>query len=227
MTKISNSGFLFASPIVFAVLVTAAVGSIALGSLGTNSFAQTNDTPNGLNSKSPYDATPPSIDEVFSRQGILSSYPRHLPGEEPEGQSAIILIPTEDNAMYSGMLNYFSSRPVDVIAWNMMQSGNTSAISDEFGNLEDYAFSGNETIAFTTLGSGTSGSVPFNADALEIVSAGGGGDGSDSSEEPFMVAYSLSAVPYQAEIVNNLTTLAAAVDSSSADSEGEGEEESH
>jgi hypothetical protein len=164
------------------------------------------------------------MDEVFSRQGTMSSYPRHLPGEEPEGQAAIILIPTEENAMYSGMLNYFSSRPVDVIAWNMMESGNTSAISDEFGDFEDYAFSGNETIAFTTLGSGTSGSVPFNANALEIVSAGGGGD--DSNEEPFVVSYSLSAVPYRAEIVNNLTTLAAAVNSSSADSEegGEGEE---
>jgi hypothetical protein len=226
MTKISNSSFLFASAIVFAVLVAAAVGSIALGSFGTNSFAQTNDTLGGLDSKSPYDETPPAMDEVFSRQGILTSYPRHLPGEEPEGQAAIILIPTEDNAMYSGMLNYFSSRPVDVIAWNMMQSGNTSAISDEFGDLEDYAFSGNETIAFTTLGSGTSGSIPFNANALEIVSAGGDG-GSDSNEEPFMVSYSLSAVPYQAEIVNNLATLVAVANSSSTDSEeGEGEEES-
>jgi len=109
MAKISYSGFLFASAIVFAVLVAVAVGSIALESFGTNSFAQTNDTLNGLNYKSPYDATPPAMDEVFSRQGILSSYPRHLPGEEPEGQAAIILIPTEENAMYSGMLNYFSS----------------------------------------------------------------------------------------------------------------------
>jgi hypothetical protein len=195
-----------------------------LGSFGTNSFAQTNDTLNGLNSKSPYDATPPAMDEEFSRQGILSSYPKHLPGEEPEGQAAIILIPTEENAMYSGKLNYFSSRPVDVVAWNMMQSGNTPAISDEYGDLEDYAFSGNETIAFTTQGSGTPGTVPFNANALEIVSAGGG-DGGDSNEEPFMVSYSLSAVPYQAEIVNNLSTLAAAVNSSSADSEEEDEEE--
>jgi hypothetical protein len=126
--------------------------------------------------------------------------------------------------MYSGMLYYFSSRPVDVIAWNMMQSGNTSAISDEFGDLEDYAFSSNETTAFTTLGSGTSGSVPFNANALEIVSADSGGGG-NNNQELFMVSYSLSAVPYEAEIVNNLTTLAAAVNSSSTDSEGEGEDE--
>jgi hypothetical protein len=42
------------------------------------------------------------------------------------------------------------------------------------------------TIAFTTLGSGISGSGPFNANALEIVSAGGGGGGeapSTDSEE--------------------------------------------
>jgi hypothetical protein len=50
MTKISNSDFLFASPIVFAVLVAAAVGSVSLGSFGTNSFAQTDDTIGGLNS---------------------------------------------------------------------------------------------------------------------------------------------------------------------------------
>jgi hypothetical protein len=98
MNKISSSSFLFVSAIMFAILVAAVVGSIALGSFGTNSFAQTNDTLNDLNSKSPHDATPPAMDEVFSRQGILSSYPRHLPGEEPEGQAAIILIPTEANS---------------------------------------------------------------------------------------------------------------------------------
>lgn len=73
------------------------------------------------------------------------------------------------------------------------------SIFDEFGDLEDYTFSGNETIGFATLGSGTSGSVPFNANAIELVSAGG--------EEPFMVSYSLRAIPNQVETVNNLTSL--------------------
>ncbi len=82
-----------------------------------------------------------------------------------------------------------------------MQSGNTSSISGEFGDLEDYTFSGNETIGFAKLDSGTSGSVPFNANAIELVSAGG-----DDGEEPFMVSYSLRATPNQVKIVNNLTS---------------------
>jgi hypothetical protein len=51
--------------IVFVILGAAAVGPVSLGSLGTSSFAQTNNTRGGLNSKSPYDVTPPAIEGFF------------------------------------------------------------------------------------------------------------------------------------------------------------------
>jgi hypothetical protein len=197
----------FALLMTFAVLLLAALSSVSSWPISHESYAQTilNNTRNSLQSISPLEAQPPAINQIFSWHGLSSSLPRQLPGEEPQGQTAIILPPRDDDAMYSGMLDYVSNRPVDVIAWNVIRPSNNTAIPDEFGDLGDYNFSGDEAVVFTTLGSGTSGSVPFNADAIELVSAGGGSD----AGEPFIASYSLRAYPTTVELVNNFSSLAA------------------
>jgi hypothetical protein len=196
----------------FALLLLAAVVSMSLGPVTVETYAQTVDnTTQGSQSSSPFEAESPAINEIFTRSGILSSYPRQLPGEDPQGQTAIILTPREDDAMYSGMLDYLTNRPVDVIAWNVIRPANDTAIPEEFGDLDDYNFSGNETVVFATLGSGTSGSVPFNANAIELVTTdGGNSDEVDDQDagEPFIASYSLRAYPAPVEIVNNLSSLA-------------------
>jgi hypothetical protein len=192
------------SPKIFATCLL--VSMLALGTLFSTttttipeSLAQTDE-----GTQTPVDAQAPSINEIFARHGLLSSVPRPLPGEERQGQAAIILPPRDDNAMYSGMLDYSTNKPVDVIAWKILEAANTTAVPEEFGDLDDYWYSGNDVVVFTTLDSGTSGSVPFNADAIELVNLAEGDD-----EGPFVTSYSLRAYPLQVEPVNDLSSLSA------------------
>jgi hypothetical protein len=203
----------------FTVLVLVTISSVT-----RVSDAQTLDTTGNTGSTSPFEVSEPALNQIFTWTGLSSSLPRQLPGEEPEGQTAIIIPPREDDGVYSGMLDYSSSRPVDVIAWNVISPNNDTSIPEEFGDIDDYAITGDETVVFTTLGSGTSGSVPFNANAIELISAG------DDDGDPFLVAYSLRAYPSPAEIVNNLASLAefsadgSGVDNAADDDDDDGDE---
>jgi len=188
---------------IVATLFLAMVVSLSTVSLTTGSFAQTESLQADQVSSSPLDIQSPAINKAFTWSGLSSSVTRQLPGEDPQGQTAIILPPREDDAIYTGMLDYATNRPVDVLVWNIISPSNSTAIPEDFGNLDDYRFSGNETVVFTTLDTGTSGSVPFNANAIELVSP----EGEDG--EPFIASYSLHAYPAPSEIVNNLSSLSA------------------
>lgn len=187
------------------------------------SYAQTLDTTGNAGSTSPFEVDEPAVNEIFTWNGLSSSLPRELPGQEPEGHTAIILPPREDDAVYSGMLDYTSSRPVDIIAWNVIRPNNDTSIPEEFGDTDDYVITGDETVVFTTLGSGSSGSVPFNANAIELISA----DDGDGDESPFIVTYSLRAYPFPVEIVNNLASLTEfSANDAQVDADGDEQEES-
>lgn len=217
---------------IFAFALAGLVGMVSISvesSISTTYAQNVNATERSL-SASPFEIQSPGANEVFTWQGLSSSLPRQLPGEEPQGQTAIILPPRDDDAVYSGMLDYFSSRPIDVIAWNVISPNNETAIPEEFGNLDDYVITGDETVVFTPLDSGTSGSVPFNANAIELVSAtGDDGDGGNEGE-PFIVSYAIRAFPAPFEIVNNLDSISTfnasstEVESTAEDEEGEEEQ---
>ncbi len=204
---------------VFTLTIVGLLGMtlITIESSTSSTYAQTVNTSERSPSESPFEIQSPAVNDMFTWQGLSSSLPRQLPGEEPQGQTAIILPPRDDDATYSGMLDYFSSRPVDVIAWNVIRPSNTTAIPDEFGDFNDYAFGENETVVFTVLSSGTSGTVPFNANAIELVSAEEDDSADEEGGEPFIVSYALQAYPAQSEIVNNLTSIAAAFNASSTE----------
>jgi hypothetical protein len=160
----------------------------------------------------------PTLNSDFVWQGQVSSQPVQLrEGEEP--QSAIILPIRDDKAIYSGIITHQASRPVDLIVLNVLNPGNTSAIPEQFGNLDDIINLNGQLVSVNEIGSGESGSMPFTGNAVGFIS---------DDEEPFLVTYTLTAVPEQARTINDITSIlgfnATLADEAAAE-EGEEEEE--
>ena len=130
------------------------------------------------------------------RQGQISSSQSDVPGRE-DTQAVVIVPPRDDNAALSGILTYQASRPVDLFVWNNVELENTTAIPEEFGDLDDIVNVGGKTFALAEVGSGNSASVPFTGNAVEVV----------GEDEPFIVTYSLNAFPALANIVSDLQSL--------------------
>ena len=137
-----------------------------------------------------------AVGAAMLRQGQISSSLSDVPGRE-DTQSAVIVPPRDDNAVLSGILTYQASRPVDLFVWNNVEPENTTAIPEEFGDLGDIVKIGGKTFALADVSSGASGSVPFAGNAVEVV----------GEDEPFIVTYSLNAIPALANLVNNLQSL--------------------
>lgn len=153
------------------------------------------------NETQPGDGTASSMESEVStagllRQGQISSSFSDVPGRD-DMQVALIVPPRDDNTVLSGILTYQASRPVDLFVWNNVEFENTTAIPEEFGELDDIVNVGGKTFALAEVGSGSSSSVPFTGNAIEVV----GGD------EPFIVTYSLNAFPALADLVSDLRSL--------------------
>ena len=88
---------------------------------------------------------------------------------------------------------------MNIITWNLIRPNIDSTIPEEFGDLDEYVITGNETVLFTNLVSGSSESMPFNGNALEAVS---------DDDQPFVVAYSMTAYSGPPVVVNNFESLA-------------------
>lgn len=150
------------------------------------------------------------------RQGQISSSQSDVPGRD-DTQAVVIVPPRDDNAVLSGILTFQASRPVDLLVWNNVELENTTAIPEEFGDLDDIVNIGGKTFALAEVGSGNSASVPFTGNAVEVV----------GEDEPFIVTYSLNAFPALANLVSDLQSLnsfnaTAAEEGDDADDDDEG-----
>lgn len=160
-------------------------------------------------------ATEPTLNSDFVWQGQISSQPVQLrEGEEP--QSAIILPIRDDGATYSGIITHDASKPVDLVVLNVLNPGNTTTIPEEFGELDDIIRLNGQLVSVNVIGSGESGSMPFTGNALGFIS---------DEEDPFLVTYTLTAVPEQARTINDITSILAFNATSSDDATEASEEE--
>jgi hypothetical protein len=158
----------------------------------------------------------PNLNEYFVWNGFVSSNVDGLPSPEDDPQSAVILPLREDNGLYSGTVTFQSNSPVDVVAWNRAPEAGDTSISEDFGEIADIGVIQNETVVPVVITSGTSGSVPFIGNALELV-----GD----DEESFAASYALNALAAEPEIVSDLTSLGNFTGSEVEDEEDEEDEE--
>jgi hypothetical protein len=198
-TIISTVSFLSLTSISpFMLMVSAQDGNQLIDIASAN---ETSDT-----SSEDQQDSPPGSD--FTWNGMVSSRLSILPGHE-NIQSAVVLPPREDGAMYSGMVTFHANRPVDVISWNVLDPINVT-VSEDFGNRDNVLSMGGLDLALTELDSSIdSGSIPFTGNALELV-----GD-----EDPFLVTYSVNAIADNAVQLNDVRNLSEITDDDDEDQE--------
>lgn len=159
--------------------------------------------------------TDPALNADFVQQGQMSSQPVQLrEGEQP--QSAIILPIRDDNAIYSGIITHQASKPVESIVLNLLNPGNRTAIPEQFGDLDNIVRLNGQLVSINEIGSGESGSVPFTGNAIGFIS---------DEDDPFIVTYTLTAVPEHGRIINDITSILRFNASLSSDQVEEAEED--
>src|SRR5215210_1739179 len=152
-------------------------------------------------------------EEVMIRQGIVTSSLDPLPGHE-EQQMATILPFRQDGSLYSGVLTYTATEPVQVAILNMETFNETEQATldvsegGEFGTLLTQL--DNQTsiaISYITPPYGDSptpsASIPFAGNAVWLHTSDG---------TPFSASYSVSAEVLPSEIKNNITSTTETTD---------------
>lgn len=142
------------------------------------------------------DIQDPPLESDFVWNGVISSDASILP-EREDTQSAVILPPREDGAMYAGILTFQASRPVDVVSWNILDPANIT-MSEDIGDRDDVIPVPGLDIALNELDtSSESGSVMFTGNVLELA-----GD-----DDPFVVTYNVKARADNASQLNDVRSL--------------------
>jgi hypothetical protein len=184
---ISTFAFLYLIPSYTPTLSVNAQDEVFLSNI-TLTNNQTTDTSG--------DNQDPPLESDFVWKGIISSDASILPGRE-DTQSAVILPPREEGAMYAGILTFQASRPVDVVSWNILDPINVT-LSEDIGDRDDVIPVQGLDIALNELDtSSESGSVMFTGNVLELA-----GD-----DDPFVVSYNVKARADNASQLNDVRSL--------------------
>jgi plastocyanin len=144
-----------------------------------------------------------------TRQGTITSSQNPIPGHEQE-QQATILPFRQDGSIYTGVLTYTATEPVDVVILNMQTLNQTersilNATEDgEFGTLITAQLDDQTSLVITpitpTYGGDSpapSASIPFAGNAVWLHTPDG---------TPFAASYAVSAEVLPSEIMNNMSS---------------------
>ena len=199
------------------IAVGALTGAIATGGAATISFATTVGQEEGGNTTAGQQGGQQGGQrEQIVRQGTVTSEPNPLPGLE-EGQRASILPLRQDGSIYTGVLTFTATEPVEVVVLNMQTLNETEQAilngteDGELGTLITSQIDNQTSIALNIITPPygdtpvPSASIPFAGNALWLHSLEG---------TPFAASYAVSAQVVPAETMNNINnaTLAVAPD---------------
>ena len=152
-----------------------------------------------LNTSTPTAATQePPVNQNFVRQGTVASGQDPLPGHESH-EIAFILPPRNDGGVYSGVLTYTASKPVEVVVLHNYDPQNSTAIPEEYGTELTSPLPGDAGNVAITLfqppyeAGINSASVPFTGNALALHML---------EEDPFTATYTVNAFATQPENAN-------------------------
>ena len=210
------------------IAVGAMTGAIATGGAATISFAQTQGQQDGGGATTGQQGGGGGQERIV-RQGTITSIQDPLPGHE-EHQAAILLPLRQDGSIYSGVLTYTASAPVEVFVANVQTLNETeqsmlNVTEDGFGTLLTSPLDNQTSIAITIITPPygdtpvPSASIPFAGNALWLHTLDG---------TPFVANYAVSAQVLPAETQNSISnaSLAVAEEGGAAEEEaGEAEEE--
>ena len=192
------------------IAVGALTGAIATGGAATISFAQTEGQEDGGGAATGQQG---GGQERIVRQGTVTSEPVPLPGLEGQ-QRATILPLRQDGSIYSGVLTYTASAPVNFVILNLQTLNETEQSilnvtdDDGFGTLLTAPIGNQSSVAITiitpTYGETPvpSASIPFAGNALWLHTIDG---------TPFVANYALTAQVLPAETQNSISNATLAV----------------
>ena len=140
----------------------------------------------------------PPVNQNFVRQATVASGQDPLPGHESH-ELAFVLPPRSDGAVYSGVLTYTASKPVEVVVLHNYDPQNTTAVPEEYGTeLTSPLPGGGGNIALTLFqppyeAGINSASVPFTGNGLALHTL---------EDDPFTATYTVNAFATQPESAN-------------------------
>lgn len=186
------------------IAVGALTGAIATGGAATISFATTQGQQGGGGATA-------GGQERIVQQGTVTSAQDPLPGHETH-QAAPILPIREDGSVYSGVLTYTASEPVEVVVYNVQTLNeterailNTTENEDaEFGTLLTSQLDNQTSLALTIITPPygetpiPSASIPFTGNGLSLHTIDG---------TPFVASYAVSAQVVPAETQNSIQNV--------------------
>ncbi len=193
------------------ITVGALTGAIATGGAFTVSYAQTGGQ------------------DRIVQQGTVTSTPHALPGHEGH-QAAEILPIMEDGSVYSGVITYTATEPVEVVIYNVQTLNeterailNTTDDEDaELGTLFTTQLDNQTSIVSTIITPPygetpiPSASIPFTGNGLSLHTIDG---------TPFAASYAISAQVLPAETQNMISNMTLTVaEDGAADEDGEDED---
>src|ERR687894_558209 len=206
------------------VAVGALTGAIATGGAATISFAQTEEQQQGGDTTGQQGGQEGGQERIV-RQGTVTSGPEPTPGHEGH-QYATVLPLRQDGSIYSGVLTYTASVPVEVVVLNVQTLNetersmlNATGEEDGFGTLLTTPLDNETSIAITVITPPygdtpvPSASIPFTGNALWLHTLDG---------TPFVANYAVSAQVLPSETQNdisNATLATAAEEDAAADEE--------
>jgi hypothetical protein len=210
------------------IAVGALTGTIATGGAATISFAQTEDQAGGGGGATTgqQQGGGGGGQERIVRQGTITSMQDPLPGHE-EHQAAIILPLRQDGSVYSGVITYTATAPVEVVV-PMVQTLNASeramlnATEEEEGALLTSPLDNQTSLAITIITPPygdtpvASASIPFTGNALWLHTLDG---------TPFVASYAVSAQVVPAQMENNISNATLAITAGAEEEEAGAEEE--
>src|SRR5215213_2490614 len=204
------------------IAVGAMTGAIATGGAATISFAQTQGQQDGGGATTGQQGGGGGQERIV-RQGTITSIQDPLPGHE-EHQAAILLPLRQDGSIYSGVLTYTASAPVEVVIADVQTLNETEQSilnvteDDGFGTLLTSPLDNQTSIAITIITPPygdtpvPSASIPFAGNALWLHTLDG---------TPFVANYAVSAQVLPAETQNSISNASLAV----AEEDGEAAED--
>jgi hypothetical protein len=140
----------------------------------------------------------PPENQNFVRQGTVASEQDPLPGHESH-EIAFILPPRNDGGVYSGVLTYTASKPVEVVVLHNYDPQNSTTIPEAYGTeLTSPLPGGAGNVAITLFqppyeAGINSASVPFTGNALALHML---------EDDPFTATYTVNAFATQPENAN-------------------------
>ncbi|MGC2561393.1 MAG: hypothetical protein WA326_00150, partial [Nitrososphaeraceae archaeon] len=174
---------------------TSTQSQVATGDNATETGATTTQT----QPSTPTAATQePPVNQNFVRQGTVASGQDPLPGHESQ-EIAFILPPRNDGGVYSGVLTYTASKPVEVVVLHNYDPQNSTTVPEAYGTELTSPLPGDAGNVAITLfqppyeAGINSASVPFTGNALALHML---------EDDPFTATYTVNAFATQPENAN-------------------------